>query len=99
MDVYTFAALVATIVAIALRRFVFVRVLAVAFLLWIGFHQQLNIHQAERMLMMRADAPSYPTPDLEIVGVLQRTPAGFVAFLCAGVLALVPVRPPGERHS
>jgi hypothetical protein len=102
MDVYLFASLLATIVAIALRRLLLVRVLAVALLLWIGAQQHLDLRQAERMLM-QVDTPSDPqsaaSRDLDadkILRVLQRTPTGFFAFLCAGALALVPV---GRRPS
>lgn len=102
MDMWSFFSLFVTIVAIALRRVVVVRVLAVMVLLWIGVQHYLDIRQVDRMLM-QVDTPSAPhrtaKPDVdagELRRVLRRTPAGFVAFLCAGVLALVPV---GRRPS
>ena len=71
-------------------------------LLWIGAQQYLDIRQVDRMLM-QVDTLSAPhsaaRPELdagELRRILQRTPAGFVALLCAGVLALVPI---GRRPS
>ena len=102
MDVYTWICLLATLAAIALRRHILVRVLCVGFLMWVCGMRHLDIVQAERTLLHvdRLTEPGEPLPELdpeEIVWILQRTPAGLTAFLCAGVLALVP--PGAPRRS
>ena len=98
MDTYSLVCVAATAVAIALRRWLPVRVLAVALLLWVGYTQHLNVKQAERMLIHHDAGADQPRADEvrpleagELLRVLQREPAGFLPFLCAGVLALVPV--------
>jgi len=95
MDAYSVACLVAIVVALVFRGSLAVRALAIAFLAWLGVLHHLDHQQVERMLL-GADAPPGQTPappePAEIVRILRRTPAGFVAFFGLAVLALVPLR-------
>jgi hypothetical protein len=97
MDLYSLTCLAATVATVWLRRLLAVRILAVAFLLWVAVQQQVDLQQAQRTLSMQIAATSEELgtqrPDLaadELKRILDRTPGGLVALLCTGVLALVP---------
>lgn len=103
MDAYSIACLAAVALAVSLRRLLVARVLAVAFLFWVGVHQQADIQQAQRMVRMQIAASSEegeaarpPQSLASLRDVLERTSAGLIAFLSMSFIALVPAAPRRE---
>lgn len=98
MNAYLVGCLVVTVIAVALRKHMVVRVLAVGVLLWIGYLQRLDVQQVERMVGAATPGKVIERPESvvhDLGNVMRRdtNQAGFIPFLCAGILALVPVRP------